>query len=242
MRRHLVMKTAVVIAAVLAGTAQAQQARRAVVKDDAPQTSVHAVERPVFDDDGGRVFVVGRDAGALTGLLYHGGAVISEPRQYNIFLGGAWSEPALRRREPLFSNLLSEAGAGGEQLSLTGYGVRNVYAPSVSQEQPYEFSEEKTISDLQIRAALEEMFKTGAAPWPDADTVYVVFLPPGVTSKLGEMLGGKHYAAYHNFFHAEQGEVRYAVVVFEPRAEQARQSAARALVEAALNPTGGGWY
>jgi hypothetical protein len=99
-----------------------------------------------------------------------------------------------------------------------------------------------TVSDLQIRATLEEMFRTGAVRGPDADTVYVVFLPPGVGSKLGEMIGGKHYAAYHNFFHAEQGEVRYVVVPFEPQSKVAGRVAARALVEAALNPTGGGWY
>jgi hypothetical protein len=240
-RRHLVVKAALT-AVMMVSTAQAQQARRAVAEGDAPQTSADAVEHPLFDDDGGRVFVVGRDAGALAGLRYHGGAVISEPRQYNIFLGGAWSEPGLRRREAAFSNLLSQAGAGEGQLSLEGYGVRNVYAPSESQEQAFDFPVGGTVSDLQIRAALEGMFRAGAIRGPDADTVYVVFLPPGVGSKLGEMLGGKHYAAYHNFFHAEQGEVHYAVVVFEPQSKVAAQAAARALLEAALNPTGNGWY
>lgn len=224
---------------ILAGVVAAQEPSRAVVGQGEAEAGA-AVERPLFDDDGGRVFVVGRNAGALAGLRYHGGEVIAEPRQYNIFLGGAWSEPGLRRREAAFSNLLSQAGA--DQLPLDGYGVRNVYAPSESREQPFDFPAGGTISDLQIRAALEKMFRSGAIHGPDADTVYVVFLPPGVGSKLGEMLGGKHYAAYHNFFHAELGEVRYAVVVFEPQSKVAVQTAARALVEAALNPTGGGWY
>lgn len=226
---------------ILAGAAGAQEPSRAVVGQGGAEAGA-AVEQPLFDDDGGRVFVVRRDAGALAGLRYHGGEVIAEPRQYNIFLGGAWKEPGLRRREAGFSNLLSRAGAGAGQLSLDGYGVKNIYLPSESQEQPFDFSADRIISDLQIRAALEGMFRTGAIRGPDADTVYVVFLPPGVGSKLGEMLGGKHYAAYHNFFHAEQGEVRYAVVVFEPQSKVAVQPAARALIEAALNPTGGGWY
>lgn len=226
---------------VLAGAVGAQEPSRAVAGQGGAEAGA-AVEQPLFDDDGGRVFVVRRDGGALAGLRYHGGEVIAEPRQYNIFLGGAWSEPGLRRREATFSNLLSTAGAGADQLPLDGYGVRNVYAPSESREQAFDFPAGGTVSDLQVRAALEGMFRSGAIRGPDADTVYVVFLPPGVNSKLGEMLGGKHYAAYHNFFHAEQGEVRYAVVVFEPQSKQAGQAAARALLEAALNPTGGGWY
>ena len=226
---------------VLAGVARAQEPSRAVVGQGEAEAGA-AVEQPLFDDDGGRVFVVRRDAGAPTGLHYHGGEVIAEPRQYNIFLGGAWAEPGLRRREATLSNLLSREGAGVDQLPLDGYGVKNVYAPSESLEQAFDFPADRVISDLQIRAALEEMFRTGAIRGPDADTVYVVFLPPGVGSKLGEMLGGKHYAAYHNFFHAEQGEVRYAVVVFEPQSKLAGQAATRALVEAALNPIGDGWY
>jgi hypothetical protein len=239
-RKGLILKAAAMMV-VLAGVAGAQEPSRAVTGQEGAEAGA-AVEQPLFDDDGGRVFVVRRDAGALTGLRYHGGEVIAEPRQYNIFLGGAWSEPGLRRREAAFSDLLSREGAGADQLSLDGYGVRNAYAPSESREQTFDFPADRVISDLQIRAALEGMFRTGAIRGPDADTVYVVFLPPGVNSKLGEMLGGKHYAAYHNFFHAEQGEVRYAVVVFEPQPKVAVRTAARALLEAALNPTGGGWY
>src|SRR5207248_1444206 len=123
---------------------------------------------------------------------------------------------------------------GVDQPSLGGYGVKNVYAPSEYQEQSFDFSPDRIISDLQIRSALEEMFRTGMVRRPDANTVYVVFLPPGVTSKLGEMIGGKHFTAYHNFFHAEEGEVHYAVVPFEPDVKLVKQSAARALTDAAL--------
>ena len=67
-------------------------------------------------------------------------------------------------------------------------------------------------------------------------------LPPEISSTLGSMIGGKHFTAYHNFFHGEQGEVRHVVVPFEPQEKLAKQFAARALIETALNPTGNGWY
>src|SRR5713101_2171898 len=127
--------TAVLAGLSLAGITQAQGTRQPVIdKNDAAEAASVTVEQPLFDDDGGRVFIVKRNAVALGPLRYHGGEVISEPQQYNIFLGSAWSDPSLRSRETGFLNLLSSTTKGNEQLSLDSYGVRNVFLPSVNQE------------------------------------------------------------------------------------------------------------
>jgi hypothetical protein len=199
--------------------------------------------QPAFDDDGGRVFIVKRDAAQIhDALSYHGGPVISAPRQLNIFLGGGWAEKSLRGREKSFSSLLQTASGDAAQEAFARYGVENIFRPSQSIEQPFDFSSDQPVSDLRIQSVLAEMIKTGAVQSPTRDAVYMVFLPPGVNSKLGSMVSGKHYAAYHNFFHSEQGEVYYVVVPFEPDVKVARSMAARALSEAAMNPTGEGWY
>jgi len=234
---------AVLVGFALTATAHAQVSRPAVIeKNDAAEASPPSVEQPVFDDDGGRVFIVKRDPGARGSLHYHGGDVISQPQQYNIFLGGAWSDSELRRRKTAFSSLLSQTEKGAEQVTLDTYGVTNTFLPSQNQEQPFDFSRDQSISDLQIQAALEAMLKTGAIQGQTPNTIYVVFLPPGISSTLGSMIGGKHFSAYHNFFHGEQGEVRYVVVPFEPQEKLAKQVAARALIETVFNPTGNGWY
>jgi hypothetical protein len=57
-------------------------------------------------------------------------------------------------------------------------------------------------------------------------------------STLGTMFAGKHYAAYHNFFNAAGMKLHYVVVPYEADRNTATQIAFRALVAAALNPTG----
>ena len=242
MLRYHLLGTAVLTVALVA-VAQGQGSVGTVDKETDKNPAISNEAEPVMDDDGGRVFIVRRnDANSIVGFRYHGGSVIAEPQQYNIFLGGAWLDPSLRRREAAFSGLLSQTEKGAEQATLDLYGVKNTFLPSENREQTFDFSKDQTLSDLQVERTLDEMLKTGAIQGPTANTVYVIFLPPGITSTLGSMIGGKHFAAYHNFFHREQGEVHYVVVPFEPEWKLAKGFAARALIEAAVNPAGDGWY
>jgi len=86
------------------------------------------------------------------------------------------------------------------------------------------------------------MLHNHALPAPAASTVYVVFLSPEVSSIIGGYQGGTDYAAYHNFFHADAGEVRYVVVPFNANAAAQLQATTKALIETALNPHGDGWF
>jgi hypothetical protein len=243
MRRYRFLHALIIVLTMTAVVRSQEVEPRHAVGDQGAREGTVATreEQAPFDDDGGRVFIVKRDAGIQDGLRYHGGAVISAPRQYNIFLGSGWADRTLRGREKSFSNLLQTSGADAAQ-GLARYGVQNIFLPSQTIEQPFEFSPDWSVSDLRIQSVLAEMFSMGAVLSPSPDAIYVLFLPPGVNSKLGSMIGGKHYAAYHNFFHAEQGEVHYVVVPFEPDVKTARSVAARAVSEAAMNPAGDGWY
>ena len=238
MRKYLLLN-ALLVGFSLIGITRAQDSRPN--PQALPESSSATLEQPLFDDDGGRVFIVRRNPGALTTLRHHGGAVISQPQQYNIFLGSGWSDPGLRQREAVFANLLSNKGIRVDQLALESYGVKNTFLPSGSYEQPYDFSSDHSISDLQVRRVLEEMLETRTIQG-GLNYIYIVFLPPGVNSKLGSMIGGKHFTAYHNFFHAKPDVINYVVLPFEPEMKVARQSAARALIGATVNPTGDGWY
>ena len=86
------------------------------------------------------------------------------------------------------------------------------------------------------------MLHNHALPAPAASTVYVVFLSPEASSIIGGHQGGTDYAAYHNFFHADAGEVRYVVVPFNAHAAAQLQATTKALIETALNPHGDGWF
>src|SRR5256885_502854 len=144
MKKHLVLK-AVLVGLSLVGMTQAQESRSIEPASSTP------VEQAIFDDDGGRVFIVGRNVGVLGSLRYHGGEVISQPEQFNIFLGSAWSGPSLQKRETVFANLLSQKGLGVDQLAVESYGVKNTFLPSGSYEQPYDFSTDHSVSDIQVR-------------------------------------------------------------------------------------------
>src|SRR5262249_43583902 len=195
----------------------------------------------VFDDDGGRVFIVRRQQSPLEGLAYHGGPIISEPRQFSIFAGAGWADAASKSREASFSDLLPAMGPVNRE-NLERFEVRMSSWSTASREESLGFVDDSTVSDLNIQAALSDMFEKGSVPGPDPNTIYVLFLAPGIRSTLGQMIGGKHYVAYHNFFHLNDVQVHYVVAPFESPRKAARSAAARALIDAIINPSGNGWY
>src|SRR5262249_23110735 len=189
------------------------------------------------DDDGGRVFLVRRGDGPIDQLHNHGGEVIAKPELHNIFLGSAWKDsdktaaiqtlPASNDEQ--VRNILGRAGVG--DLSL----------PSSWQDQPMDFGAENTISDMQVRAKLDAMFKQSGAS-PRKDEIFVIYLPPGTLSKVGPLYGGKHYLAYHDHYFSESGRVNYVVVSFDSNAQRLQETIRRAEIEAVVNPIGNGWY
>ncbi|HZS45926.1 MAG TPA: hypothetical protein VFC63_12555 [Blastocatellia bacterium] len=195
----------------------------------------------LFDNDGGRVFVVRRNDVPWNKLTNHGGPVINQPSQVNIFLGKAWSKTANKSREGLFTNPLLAIDAAGKDF-LSSHQITFSETEPLSQEALDFTAEGSTINDLQVQSTLNDMFDHKWLNAPDVNTIYVVFLPPGVQSTLGEMVGGKHYLAYHNFVHLFDVQVHYVVVPFEPDAKTAQHAAARAIIDTALNPAGTGWY
>jgi hypothetical protein len=154
-------------------------------------------------------------------------------------LGSSWAKPALRAREAELANLLVNVRDPATLKALNEAGVKNLYGPTSSREQLDDLN--GNISDLQIQDILSAMVKEGSVTASTGNTIYVVFLDPDMHSTLGAMLAGKHYAAYHNFFNATGMKLHYVVVPFEADRRTASQIALRALVAAALNPTGQTW-
>src|SRR5947207_6070260 len=81
-----------ILASIIAGIVYGQQSSKDA-KDGGQQTAKSAIETSaVADDDGGLAFVVRRNNAPFEALTYHGGSVISQPLQVNIFLGKSWSK------------------------------------------------------------------------------------------------------------------------------------------------------
>jgi hypothetical protein len=222
------MKITLILLAVmaLAAGAQAQTGSREASNE----------QRSVTNDDRGRAFIIERDSGPLPGSTKPRRSVISEPQQYSIFLGAGWATQALREREAELANLLMNVRDQATLNALNESGVKNTFGPTSSLEQLEDL--DGNISDLEIQKILGAMIKDGSLPRSGANTIFVIFLDPEMHSTLGTMFAGKHYAAYHNFFNAAGMKLHYVVVPFEADRKTATQIALRALVAAALNPTG----
>jgi hypothetical protein len=211
----------------LAASVQAQEPKTREVNNDEPT---------VMNDDRGRAFVIERESPLLSGITNHGREPISAPEQYSIFLGRGWAAHSMRSRQAALANLLNSVRDDATLKALNEAGVTNLFGPTSNREQLDDLA--GTISDLEIQTVLSRMLTEGTVAQPNANTIYVVFLDPELHSTIGGMMAGKHYAAYHNFFNAAGTRLHYVVVPFEADRKVANQIAFRALVAAALNPTG----
>lgn len=215
----------------VAGTARAQQPVDRAPVNDAVQA--------VIDDDGGRAFIVNSKLKSLAQLRQlPGGAALSAPQQYTIFLGSRWATPALRARESKLSNLLSSIQNQPDINKLNNLGINDLFAPTYSQEVLTSFSDDEKLSDIGIKTILAGLVSADSLPEAERPTIYVIFLQPNLRSTLGTLTGRKHYLAYHQFLNVGGNRLHYVVVPYEPDLDTAKAIALRALVAAALNPTG----
>ncbi|HEX4604266.1 MAG TPA: hypothetical protein VH724_09750, partial [Candidatus Angelobacter sp.] len=150
-----------------------------------------------------------------------------------------WGDQQFRSRE---SSLLDVTAATGSA-HIAEMQQHNI-KPLRAAPQIEDFSDlsQTTVNDLTIQQKLSDLLKSKAMATPKAGTVFVVFLAPGVQSTLGGLKGGVDYAAYHNFVNLEAGEIHYVVVPFHQNADSHSKAATRAFSEAALNPSGQGWF
>src|SRR5712691_12434262 len=226
------MKLKLIVLVVLvafAGSARAQEPW--------PRERPDGREQSVINEDGGRSFIIKPSSAPLHGVVKPGNPIVAELQQHSIFLGSRWAEPARRARESQLSGLLANIRDHAQMDELDQSGIKNLFGATTSQEK-LDVPSDRNINDLEIQRVLTAMFKEGSLPRPDADAIYVVFLDPGLHSTLGSLVAGKHYVAYHGFLNASGAKIHYAVVPFQSDSRNAYQIALRALVIAALNPSG----
>lgn len=188
-------------------------------------------QRAVINEDGGRSYLIMPGTTQLT-VPATSGAAITDLQQYSIFLGSAWTTPALRAREARLSKLLANLRDRSQINEITAAGITNFYAPTWSMEKP-DITGNRTISDLQIQTILTEVMKYG--PRPDPDSIVIVYLDPTLRSRLGTLAADKHYLAYHGFLNSSGARIHYAVVPFQSDAQAAYQIGLRTLIVAALS-------
>ena len=199
---------------------------------DTPPANANFVE----DDDGGLTEIVPADPATKGPRASRAVPAMKSVQQVSIFLGAAWGDQQARTRQ---TRLPDFAGNRSEPV-LTDLQKHNVEViPAAPRVEDFSDLSKGQVNDLTIQRKLVEMLGNRAIPPPAANTIYVIFLAPGITSTLGASKAGIDYAAYHNLLHLDIGEVRYAVVPYQENADRHSAAASQAFVNAALNPTGG---
>jgi hypothetical protein len=193
----------------------------------------------VFDDDGGRAQIIPRRAVPAQEATYHGGPVVPRGAVQAVFLGGGWRKPENQGKEAEVTRALRSQD-GPDAAPLARYGVKAWESLNAPLEDTAGDPLSGTlISDLEIQARLDGMV-SGGEPL-DANAVFVVFLAPGLGSKLGSRTS-EDFAAYHNHYHSSAGLVRYVVVPYDADLSRWASAARRSLRQALINPEGNGWY
>lgn len=187
----------------------------------------------IADEDGGFTEIVPANPSTQPSRPSGAAPAMRSVQQVSVFLGSAWGDAQVRPRQ----SGLRDLNAAGRAADLRNHSVEIL--PAAPLVEDFSDLSRTPVSDLAIQAKLAEMLKTGALPAPGANTVYVVFLAPGIQSTLGAAKAGVDYSAYHNLLHVAEGAIRYVVVPFSDNADLHSAAALEALVSTVFNPTGG---
>lgn len=109
-----------------------------------------------------------------------------------------------------------------------------------------------TLQDADVQKMISSAISAGVVPAADANTLYVLFFPSGVTIQLGSDASCSTFCGYHDSFVGASGGVRYAVLPYPDCAgctggmsvEAALTSVtSHEIDEAVTDPEpGSGWY
>ena len=154
---------------------------------------------------------------ALPLLSYHNGPVLTAAQVVTIFWGAAWAQPAQSGLIPQLNqffdfiltssllDLMAEYSVPGQTI---GHGTR-VGTVTITATEPGGGAGQ--VSDAQIQQALQIWIANGTVPPVTANTLYFVYLPPGVISTLGAIQSCQAFCGYHNQI---SGNIFYAVEPF----------------------------
>jgi hypothetical protein len=185
-------------------------------------------------------------------LTYRNGPLLTSVQVFTIFWGAEWNK-APQDAFPakinqffdfiLASELLDQLGEYSVAKQKIGHGS---LIGTVALTTP---APGKTVDDSAIQTFLQQQISAGTLPATTANTLYFVFLPPGVTVKQGGSASCKVFCGYHD---AINSSIFYAVMPYPGCAgclggaaafDALTSTTSHELCEAITDPVPGqGWY
>ena len=217
-----------------------------------PVASIDAVARARRADREGDLFD-GRPHALLAPvhMRYSGGPLLTNVEVFTIFWGKSWRTKSARAVmnglnkffgailvSPLIDQL-AEYGVPGQPI---GHG-RFVGTKIITAQAPV-----GSVTDSVIRTRLESWLAAGTVPKNGRNTLYFVYLAPGIVSIMGGSKSCQNYCGYHDHV----GAVYYAVMPYPscpgclgglPGFDALTGTSSHELCEAITDPVpGSGWY
>jgi len=190
-------------------------------------------------------------AAATVRLVYSGGPLLTSVQVYTIFWGKKWSaEPGAGMAAKLNAfykailvspliDQLAEYSVPGKSIghgTLLGSKVIAANAPAAS------------VTDTTVRTQLKAWIAARTVPATTANTLYFIYLDPGIASIMGGSKSCSSYCGYHD----AMGKVYYAVMPYPSCAgclggaaafDALTGTSSHELCEAITDPVpGSGWY
>jgi len=191
-------------------------------------------------------------APASAHLTYFGGPLITNVAVYTVFWGKLWgttptSKTLVTQLNDFFTKILvsplidqlSEYNVPGKKIghgSLTGSKSITANAPVGS------------VTDSTVQAQLKAWLAAGTVPKATPNSLYFIYLDPGIVSIMGGGRSCKNYCGYHN----NTGKVYYAMMPFPSCSgflsnlsvlDGLTGTSSHELCEAITDPVpGSGWY
>jgi hypothetical protein len=185
-------------------------------------------------------------------LTYRNGPLLTSVQVFTVFWGAAWNnapqDALLTKVNQFFDFILSsqlldqlaEYSVATQEISRGSLiGTITITSPAPG----------KTVDDSAIQTFLQEQISAGALPPTTANTLYFLFLPPGVTVTQGGSASCKVFCGYHD---AINNKIFYAVMPYPGCAgclggiaafDALTSTTSHELCEAITDPVPGqGWY
>jgi hypothetical protein len=146
-------------------------------------------------------------------LTYRNGPLIRSAQVFTIYWGSAWSD-TLSGLAPQINQFFSFILTSSLIDQLTEYSVPNFaishgnFVGTVSISTP---APGTSVTDAAIQKMLKQEIAGSAVPAPSANTLYFIYLPPGVTVTMGGSSSCQAFCGYHNHI---SGRIFYAAMPY----------------------------
>lgn len=146
-------------------------------------------------------------------LTYRNGPLIRSAQVFTVYWGDAWTDTLSGLADQInefFSFILTSSLID----QLTEYSVPNfaishgTLVGTVSASAP---ASGPTVTDADIQQMLQQQIASSAVPAPSENTLYFIYLPPGVTVTMGGSSSCQAFCGYHDHI---GGKIFYAVMPY----------------------------